>query len=79
MRTAARTLILRRTSQRARLNGIALKGEDLIDADQVAEQTSLDDARESRLVAEQAMDRTRDRFGPASIGPAAVVPLCRAS
>ncbi|MFJ4329084.1 hypothetical protein ACIP3A_39075 [Streptomyces tricolor] len=65
--------------QRARLTGIVLKAEDLINADQAAEQISLDTARESRLVAEQAMDRIRDRFGPASIGPAAVSPLHRAS
>ncbi|MEW2290958.1 hypothetical protein [Streptomyces sp. NPDC047841] len=65
--------------QRARLTGIVLRGEDVIDADQVAEQISFDGARESRLVAEQAMDRIRDKFGPASIGPAAVAPLRRAS
>ncbi|MEV7817753.1 hypothetical protein AB0P05_45210 [Streptomyces flaveolus] len=41
-----------------------LKGEDLIDAGQVAE---------------QAMDRIRKKFGPDSIGPAAIVPLRRAS
>lgn len=61
--------------QRARLTGIVLKGEDLIDADQVAEQISLDAARESRLVAEQAMDRIRDKFGSDSIGPAAIARL----
>ncbi|MFE5406478.1 hypothetical protein ACFQ9Z_35230 [Streptomyces sp. NPDC056580] len=50
--------------QRARLTGIALKGEDLIDADQVAQQSTLDQTRESRLVAEEAMDRIRAKFGP---------------
>jgi DNA polymerase-4 len=58
--------------QRGRLTAIALKGEDLIDADQVAQQISLDDTRESRLVAEAAIDRVRDKFGPGVIGPAAV-------
>jgi DNA polymerase-4 len=58
--------------QRGRLTGLVLKGEDLIGAGQVAEQISLDDARESRLVAETAVDRVRDKFGPGVIGPAAV-------
>ncbi|MFD7305273.1 hypothetical protein ACFV83_30830 [Streptomyces pharetrae] len=58
--------------QRGRLTGIALRGEDLIDADRVAQQISLDDTREDRLRAEQAMDRIRDKFGPHAIGPAAV-------
>jgi DNA polymerase-4 len=58
--------------QRGRLTGIALRGEDLIDADRVARQISLDDTREDRLLAEQAMDRIRDKFGPHAIGPAAV-------
>jgi hypothetical protein len=30
----------------------------------------LDDAREARLVAEAAVDRVRDKYGPAVIGPA---------
>jgi DNA polymerase-4 len=58
--------------QRGRLTGIALRGEDLIDADRVAHQISLHDTREARLLAEQAMDRIRDKYGPAAIGPAAV-------
>ncbi|WP_370743226.1 hypothetical protein [Streptomyces sp. LUP47B] len=58
--------------QRGRLTGIALKGEDLIDADQAPRQLSLDDARENRLAAETAIDRVRDKFGPGVIGPAAV-------
>ncbi|MEU6602797.1 DinB/UmuC family translesion DNA polymerase [Streptomyces flaveolus] len=64
--------------QRARLAGIVLKGEDLIDADQVAEQISLDGARESRLVAEQAMGRIRRKFearprvGGADVGGQAI-------
>ncbi|MDQ1042131.1 hypothetical protein [Streptomyces sp. V4I2] len=58
--------------QRGRLTGLALKGDDLVDADQAAEQISLDGAREARLVAEAAIDRVRDKFGPGIIGPATV-------
>ena len=58
--------------QRGRLTGIALRGEDLIDAAQVARQIGLDDTREDRLLAEQAMDRIRVKYGPAAIGPATV-------
>jgi DNA polymerase-4 len=45
---------------------------DLVDAGQVAEQISLDVAREARLVAEGTVDRGRDKFGPGVIGPAAL-------
>ncbi|MDQ0718699.1 hypothetical protein QFZ55_008151 [Streptomyces luteogriseus] len=57
--------------QRGRLTGLTLIGEDLIDAGQVAQQISLDTAREARLVAEAAVDRVRDMYGPDIIGPAA--------
>ncbi len=65
--------------QRARLTGIVLKGEDLVAADEVAQQISLDQARESRLVAEETMDRIRAKFGADAIGPATIAPLRRAS
>jgi DNA polymerase-4 len=58
--------------QRGRLTAIALKGEDLIDADQVVQRISLDDAREARLAAEAAIDRVRSKFGLDIIGPATV-------
>ncbi|WP_217236272.1 hypothetical protein [Streptomyces sp. AC555_RSS877] len=58
--------------QRGRLTALALRGDDLVDADQAAEQISLDGAREARLVAEAAIDRVRDKFGPGVIGPATV-------
>jgi nucleotidyltransferase/DNA polymerase involved in DNA repair len=45
--------------QRGRLVQIALQGEDLVDADQIAQQISLDDVGEDRLVAEVAVDRVR--------------------
>ncbi|MFE6520862.1 hypothetical protein [Streptomyces sp. NPDC057794] len=70
LRTAAYQLMDAAGLQRGRLTGLALKGEDLIDADQVAEQISLDGAREARLVAEAAIDRVRDKYGPGIIGPA---------
>jgi DNA polymerase-4 len=63
--------------QRGRLTGMTLRGEDLADADQVAEQMSLETGREARLVAERAVDRVRARFGPDVIGPAGVTPVLR--
>ncbi|MFD5013483.1 hypothetical protein [Streptomyces chartreusis] len=45
--------------QRGHLSALALKGEDLVDADQVAQQITLDEAREARLVAEAVIDRVR--------------------
>jgi DNA polymerase-4 len=57
--------------QRGRLTYLALRGEDLVDADQVAEQLSLDAARQARLVTESTADRIRAKFGPGAIGPAA--------
>uniref|UniRef100_A0AAU1ICF0 Transposase family protein n=1 Tax=Streptomyces sp. NBC_00180 TaxID=2903632 RepID=A0AAU1ICF0_9ACTN len=72
LRTLAYQLMDAVGLQRGRLTALALKCEDLIGADQVAQQISLDDAREDRLVAEAAVDRVRDKFGPRIIGPAAV-------
>ncbi|MER7929644.1 hypothetical protein ABTY96_42000 [Streptomyces sp. NPDC096057] len=57
--------------QRGRLTALALRGEDLVDAQLVAEQLSLDAARQVRLAAESAAVRIRARFGPGVIGPAA--------
>ncbi|WP_256725917.1 hypothetical protein [Streptomyces sp. IMTB 2501] len=71
LRTVACQLMDAAGMQRARLTGIVLKGEDLVGAGQVAQQISLDGAREDRLVAEAAIDGIRARFGPGAIGPAA--------
>jgi DNA polymerase-4 len=70
LRTPAYRLIDAAGLQRGRLTGITLKGEDLIAADQVAEQISFDHAREARLVAEEVSDRIRTKFGPGAIRPA---------
>ncbi|MGW8877587.1 DNA polymerase Y family protein [Streptomyces mirabilis] len=70
LRTQAYRLIDAAGLQRGRLTGITLKGEDLIAADQVAEQISFDGAREARLVAEEVSDRIRAKFGPGAIRPA---------
>ncbi|MFE2719442.1 hypothetical protein ACFXKI_48105 [Streptomyces mirabilis] len=70
LRTLAYRLIDAAGLQRGRLTGITLKGEDLIAADQVAEQISFDGAREARLVAEEVSDRIRAKFGPGAIRPA---------
>ncbi|MFJ8787799.1 hypothetical protein [Streptomyces sp. NPDC102462] len=72
LRGAAYQLMDAAGLQRGRLTGLGLTARDLIDADQVAEQISLDGAREARLAAEAAMDRIRAKFGPAAVGPAAV-------
>ncbi|MFC9636228.1 hypothetical protein ACFTY8_45350 [Streptomyces mirabilis] len=70
LRTLAYRLIDAAGLQRGRLTGITLKGEDLIAADQVAEQISFDGAREARLVTEEVSDRIRAKFGPGAIRPA---------
>ncbi|MET7439166.1 DNA polymerase Y family protein [Streptomyces sp. NPDC004082] len=73
LRMTAYRLIDAAGLQRGRLTGVALRAEDLVDAGQVAEQISLDGAREARLVAEEVSDRIRDKFGPDAIGPAALL------
>ncbi|MEU9289168.1 hypothetical protein AB0D57_31995 [Streptomyces sp. NPDC048275] len=70
LRTLAYRLIDAAGLQRGRLTGLILRGEDLVAADRVAEQISLDQAREARLVAEEVSDRIRAKFGPGAIRPA---------
>ncbi|MEU2391959.1 hypothetical protein [Streptomyces sp. NPDC007369] len=57
--------------QRARVRGIALRCEQLVDAAAVAEQLSFDQGRERRLRAEMAIDLLNARFGSGTVGPAA--------
>ncbi|MFI9569736.1 DinB/UmuC family translesion DNA polymerase [Streptomyces rishiriensis] len=72
LRTFAYRLMDAAGLQRGRLTALALKGEDVVDSCEVAEQISFDDFREARLVAEAAVDRVRDKFGSGVIGPATV-------
>jgi len=60
--------------ERARLIGLVLRAENLIDAEKVAEQITMDEAREARLRAEDAVDRARARYGPGvMVEPAALL------
>ncbi|MFH8394274.1 hypothetical protein [Streptomyces sp. NPDC018036] len=70
LRTMAYRLIDAAGLQRGRITALTLKAEDLIAADQIAEQISLDQTREARLLAEEASDRIRAKFGPSAIRPA---------
>lgn len=71
LRTASYRLMDAAGLQRGRLTALSLRAEELCDADTVAQQITLDHAREARLVAETAVDRVRDKFGAGVIGPAA--------
>lgn len=56
--------------QRARVRGIELRVDDLVEEAAVSRQLSID-PREQRLLAlQEAMDRARARFGPAAVLPA---------
>ncbi|MFD8735889.1 hypothetical protein ACFV06_13310 [Streptomyces sp. NPDC059618] len=68
LRTMAYRLIDAAGLQRGRITALTLKAEDLI-----AEQISLDQTREARLLAEEASDRIRAKFGPSAIRPAATL------
>ncbi|MGW5654994.1 DinB/UmuC family translesion DNA polymerase [Streptomyces humi] len=68
LRLLAHRLMDAAALQRGRLTGLALKAEDLAEAGQVTEQITLDQSREARLVAENAVDRVRARvIGPATV------------
>ncbi|MFD0723812.1 DNA polymerase Y family protein [Streptomyces globosus] len=57
--------------QRARVRGIGLRCEQLVDAAAATEQLSFDQGRERRLRAEKAIDLLNARFGSGTVGPAA--------
>ncbi|MFJ2264035.1 hypothetical protein ACIOKD_38090 [Streptomyces sp. NPDC087844] len=79
LRTMAYRSIDATSAQNCLLSRLALQGEDLTDAERVAEQFSLDQAREDRWTAEAVSDRIRGKFGLGVIGPAAILDLRRAS
>ncbi|WP_425573792.1 DNA polymerase Y family protein, partial [Streptomyces globosus] len=54
--------------QRARVRGIGLRCEQLVDAAAAAEQLSFDQGRERRLRAEKAIDLLNARFGSGTVG-----------
>ncbi|WP_328945441.1 hypothetical protein OG259_32180 [Streptomyces sp. NBC_00250] len=57
--------------QRARLTGMVLRAEELVGAECVARQMSLDPAHEARLAVEAAVDCANARFGAHAVRPAA--------
>lgn len=72
LRPLAHRLMDAAALQRGRLTGLALKAEDLAEAgqvtEQITEQITLNQSREARLVAENAVDRVRARvIGPATV------------
>lgn len=65
LRQVAHRLLDAAGLQRGRLAGLVGKCKDFVDAEQVATQIGLDNAREAHLVAETAVDRVREKFGAA--------------
>ncbi|MER6253660.1 hypothetical protein ABT224_20120 [Streptomyces sp. NPDC001584] len=58
--------------QRARIRAVTVRADQLIDADRVAEQISLDRTEENVRRVETAIDRANRRFGAGSVRPAAL-------
>ncbi|MFG3336896.1 hypothetical protein ACGFZZ_33375 [Streptomyces tendae] len=58
--------------ERARIRAVTVRAEQLVDADRVAEQISLDRSEENVRRAETAIDRANRRFGPGTVRPAAL-------
>ncbi|MDX3165932.1 hypothetical protein PV516_19280 [Streptomyces scabiei] len=58
--------------ERARVRGVHVRAEGLLDADRVAEQISLDLGEENVRLIEEAVDRANRRFGPGTVRPAAL-------
>ncbi|MFI8932450.1 hypothetical protein ACIG3E_32900 [Streptomyces sp. NPDC053474] len=73
LRTLAYRLMDAAGLERARLVGLALRAEDLVDADRVVQQISLDGQREARLRAERAIDAINSKYGAGTAGPAALL------
>ncbi|MCX4673618.1 hypothetical protein OG453_44490 [Streptomyces sp. NBC_01381] len=73
LRTMAYRLMDAAGLERARLIGMALRAEDLVDAKRAAVQITFDRTRESRLLAEGAIDHANSRFGAGAVVPAATL------
>ncbi|MFF9204360.1 hypothetical protein ACF1AE_21575 [Streptomyces sp. NPDC014986] len=58
--------------ERSRIRAVTVRAEQLVDADRVAEQISLDRGGENVRRAEAAVDRANRRFGPGTVRPAAL-------
>ncbi|WP_333745566.1 DinB/UmuC family translesion DNA polymerase [Streptomyces sp. IBSBF 2950] len=58
--------------ERARVRAVTVRAEQLLDADQVAEQISLDPTEENARRVETAVDRANRRFGRGTVRPAAL-------
>lgn len=58
--------------QRARVRAVTVRADQLLDADRVAEQISLDRTEENVRRIETAIDRANRRFGAGSVKPAAL-------
>ncbi|MER0443093.1 hypothetical protein ABR738_00630 [Streptomyces sp. Edi4] len=56
--------------ERARVRAVTVRAEQLVDADKVAEQISLDRSEENVRLLETAVDRANRRFGPGAVRPA---------
>ncbi|MGC0316958.1 DNA polymerase Y family protein [Kitasatospora acidiphila] len=63
--------------QRGRITGLLLSGEELLDAERVFTQISLDRPREHGLVVEKAVDRINSRFGDGAVRPASTLRTTR--
>jgi DNA polymerase-4 len=72
LRTAAYTAFNALGLQRARVRGLMVRAERLVDAGQAAQQISMDRTRENALRVEPAIDRLNDRFGPGTVTPASL-------
>ncbi|TQE33153.1 DNA polymerase Y family protein [Streptomyces ipomoeae] len=70
LRTTVYEMFARLGLERARIRGLSVRATGLLDADQVAEQITLDRVTENGRLAETAVDRANRRFGPGTVRPA---------